>query len=117
MPYREIASRISRDSTPGKSLVLADSVNTDSLVFHYYLGPDWNVIFVDTPESLTRAIQLAADPRVERIWYLRNTHDVTSGPRERRSRTRANLHMDSPDSPILPAFLAAPTETDRKSVV
>ena len=79
MPYREIASHICRASTPGKSLVLADGMNIDALVFQYYLGPDWNVFLVNTPESLTRAEQLAGDPRVERIWYLRNTHDVTPG--------------------------------------
>ena len=79
MPYREIAAQISRASTPGKSLILADGINIDALVFQHYLGPDWNVLLVNTPESLARAEQLAADPRVERIWYLRNTHDVTPG--------------------------------------
>lgn len=77
MPYREIASLVAGASTPGKSLVLADGMNVDAQVFQHYLGPDWNVLLVNTPESLTRAVQLAVDPRVERIWYLRNTHDVT----------------------------------------
>jgi hypothetical protein len=79
MPYREIAAHISRASTPGRSLVLADATNLDALVFQYYLGPDWNVLLVNTPESLMRAEQLAVDPRVERLWYLRNTHDITPG--------------------------------------
>ena len=79
MPYREIAAHVSHASTPGRSLVLADATNLDALVFQYYLGPDWNVLLVNTPESLARAVQLAADSRVERIWYLRNTHDVTPG--------------------------------------
>lgn len=79
MPYREIASHITRASTPGKSLVLADGMDLDALVFQHDLGPDWNVLLVNTPESLTHAAQLAVDPRVERIWYLRNTHDVTPG--------------------------------------
>jgi hypothetical protein len=79
MPYREIAAHVSHASTPGRSLVLADATNLDALVFQYYLGPDWNVLLVKTPESLARAVQLAADSRVERIWYLRNTHDVTPG--------------------------------------
>jgi len=49
------------------------------MVFQYYFGPNWNLVLVNTPESLTRAVQLAAGPRVARIWYLRNTHDVTPG--------------------------------------
>jgi hypothetical protein len=79
MPYREIAAQVSRASTPGRSLVVADARNVDALVFRYYLGPDWNVVLVNTPESMARAVQVAADPRVERLWYLRNTHDVTPG--------------------------------------
>jgi len=79
MPYREIAAHIGRTSTPGRSLVVADARNLDAVVFQHYLGPDWNVVLVNTPESLTRALQLAADPRVERLWYLRNTHDITPG--------------------------------------
>jgi hypothetical protein len=59
--------------------VVADATNLDAMVFQYYLGPDWNVVLVNTPESLARAVQFAADPRLERIWYLRNTHDVTPG--------------------------------------
>ena len=79
MPYREIAAHISRASTPARSLVLVDGRNVDALVFQYYLGPDWKVLLVSAPESVTSAEELAADPRVERIWYLRNTHDVTPG--------------------------------------
>jgi hypothetical protein len=79
MPYREMAAHISRASAPGRSLVVVDATNLDAMVFQYYLGPDWNVVLVNTPESLTRAVQLAVDPRAERLWYLRNTHDVTPG--------------------------------------
>src|ERR1035441_5160644 len=79
MPYREMAAYISRASAPGRSLVVVDATNLDAMVFQYYLGPDWNVVLVNTPESLTRAVQLAVDPRVERLWYLRNTHDITPG--------------------------------------
>ena len=79
MPYREIAAQIGRASTPGRSLVVVDATNLDAMVFQYYLGPDWNVVLVNTPESLARAGQLAVEPRVERLWYLRNTHDVTAG--------------------------------------
>ena len=79
MPYREIAAHISRASTPGRSLVVADATNLDAMVFQYYFGPNWNLVLVNTPESVTRAVQLAADPRVARIWYLRNTHDITPG--------------------------------------
>jgi hypothetical protein len=79
MPYREIAAHVSRASTSGRSLVLVDGRNVDALVFQHYLGPDWKVLLVSAPESVTRAEELAADPRVERIWYLRNTHDVTPG--------------------------------------
>jgi 4-amino-4-deoxy-L-arabinose transferase-like glycosyltransferase len=79
MPLREIAAQIGRTSVPGRSLVLVDGKNIDALVFQHYLGPGWNMLFVTAPESLTRAEQLASDPRIERIWYLRNTHDVTPG--------------------------------------
>jgi hypothetical protein len=79
MPYREIASHITRASTPGKALVLADGVNVDAQVLRHYLQPDFDVLSVITAESVTRAEQLAADPGVERIWYLGNTHDVTPG--------------------------------------
>jgi hypothetical protein len=77
MPYREIASHITRASTPGKALVLADGVNVDALVLQHYLQPDFDVLSVITAESVTRLEQLAADPGLERIWYLRNTHDVS----------------------------------------
>ena len=77
MPYREIASHISRASTPGKTLVLADGVNVDAQVLQHYLQPDFDVLSVITAESVTRLEQLAADPGLERIWYLRNTHDVS----------------------------------------
>jgi hypothetical protein len=95
MPYREIAAHISRASTPGRSLVVADATNLDAMVFQYYLGPDWHVVLVNTPESLAHAEQLAADPRVERLWYLRNTHDVTPGrvnDRLERELTSAWIH-------------------------
>ncbi|HXA52256.1 MAG TPA: hypothetical protein VNV86_18190, partial [Candidatus Acidoferrum sp.] len=70
MPMREIAALME----PG-SLPLVDSTNSDAPALEYALGPDRPVCRTESPESEARV----ADPAVHAVWFLRNTHDVSTG--------------------------------------
>jgi hypothetical protein len=79
MPMAEIAARIRAGSSATDSVVLADSTNSDPIGLRYALWPDRAVL--ETGEADTRATVAAAlaDPRIRTVWFLRNTHDVSTG--------------------------------------
>jgi hypothetical protein len=77
LPMQEIADRIARDSAAGECATLVDSTNSDPIALLYALHgrcPVFQTGLTETPATLTHVL---ADPRVRRLWFLRNTHDVS----------------------------------------
>jgi hypothetical protein len=77
IPFAEIAARIEADEPADESLVLCDTLNTDSAVLRYYLDPKRRMQWIggaDTPQVAAQAI---ADPAVRAVWLVRNQHDIS----------------------------------------
>jgi hypothetical protein len=94
MPMAEIAERIRATSNPADAAVLVDSTNSDPIGLRYALGPDFPVLETAEKDARKTIATDVADPRIRTVWFLRNTHDVSSGLNEQFAAeiTAAGLH-------------------------
>jgi hypothetical protein len=113
LPIQQIADRILRESRAADSAILVDSSNSDPIALLYALNrrrPYLQTALPETPAELTR---LLGDPRVRTVWFLRNTHDVSSTglntqfEAELRARMAETVHSYEPYTP-LEHFLIGP---------
>ena len=79
MPVREIAALMK----PG-SLPLVDSANSDTAALEEALGPGRRVWQTTLPGTEPRL----ADPMLQTVWFLRNTHDISAGSLNARFETQ-----------------------------
>lgn len=88
MPMGEIAALMAPPSLP-----LVDSANSDPYALEYALGPTRKVWRTADPETAARL----ADPTIQTVWFLRNTHDLSAGSlnAEYEARLRAAMHLVS----------------------
>lgn len=80
MPIAAIAAKIRQESATGSAAVLVDSTNSDPIAMRLELGDVLETADKATPDEVRR---LLADPRIQTIWFLRNTHDVSPGRLDR----------------------------------
>jgi hypothetical protein len=79
MPLGEIAAYVKQNSTAGDSVILIDSANSDPTGMEYALGPDRPFLPSAAPPTHDALAARLASHRVRTVWFLRNTHDISSG--------------------------------------
>jgi len=84
MPMAEIARYIRENSTAANSVILADSANSDPVALRYALGASRAVVPSESADIET----LLENPRLQIVWFLRNTHDVSPGGQNARIEAR-----------------------------
>jgi len=77
LPMAEIGARILAESTAADSAVLVDSSNSDIFGLRYALRDSRAVLATEDPQAAAKVAQWLADPGIRKIWFLRNTHDVS----------------------------------------
>jgi len=79
LPYAEIASLINQRTGVERSVVIADTWNTDPYPLAGQLRPGIPLILVSRESTLSSLRQrvAAVDPGL--VWYFRNAHDTSPG--------------------------------------
>ncbi|MEO8594944.1 MAG: hypothetical protein ABI759_16610 [Candidatus Solibacter sp.] len=93
MPIRQIADRILRESTAEDSLILVDNSNADPIAMLYALHPQRTFLRTGLPATSTAFDLRLANPRVRKVWFFRNTHDVSPGLQNNRYQARLRAQM------------------------
>jgi hypothetical protein len=78
VPLPAIAALVASDSDPSRSLLMVDMYNTDSTVLLHYLDRDLPHLLL-TADAASQAEAMLRDPHIQKIWIVRNTHDVSPG--------------------------------------
>jgi len=77
-PMESIARDIASNSPRAGTLVLVDGANLSGSVLEYYL-PGFTTRQISTAQDADAARLEIVNPAIQRVWLLRNPHDVTPG--------------------------------------
>ncbi len=102
MPMQEIADRILRDSGDGDSAILVDSSNSDPVALAYALGGQRSFLQTSLPETADALTRLLEEPGVRTVWFLRNTHDVSTAGLNGQFQARIRARMAETVHPFEP---------------
>ncbi len=106
LPFEEMAAYLEDQSGAETALILVDRWNSDPQPFLAALGDRFSPLLIHGKKSVRRAHQRVRRDRPQRIWYLRNTHDIS--PDSLHKRLEAELaaaydgrrHLFLPYSPL-----------------
>lgn len=79
LPTGRIAAQIALGSPPGATAVWADALNFPCDVLRFDLDPSIPVRLIDSPASARAALAELDSGRIQRVWLVRSTHDLTPG--------------------------------------
>lgn len=77
-PLEEMASVANQGASTSGTLFVVDYYNSDTLPFVDFLRTDVPLVLIDGPASAARVLA-ATGAGTSRIWYWRNTHDLSPG--------------------------------------
>ncbi len=106
LPFEEMAAYLEDQPGAETALILVDRWNSDPQPFLATLGDCFSPLPIHGKKSVGRARQRVRRDRPQRIWYLRNTHDIS--PDSLHKRLEAELaaaydgrrHLFLPYSPL-----------------
>ena len=106
LPFEEMAVYVKGQPEAESALILVDRWNSDPQPFLAALGDGFSPLLIYGQKSVRKARQRVLRDRPHRIWYLRNTHDIS--PDSLNKRLEAELaaaydgqrHLFLPYSPL-----------------
>ncbi len=79
VPNQRIATNIVQHSRSEDTVVWIDSLNFDGTTLHYYLPKNFQVRWLDSPESVAAARAELDAGNIRHIWFVRSSHDISPG--------------------------------------
>ncbi len=83
-PFDEIAELILRDSSPGSTVVILDTFNTDAFPLRDRLEGRARVLLLTGEHVFGELERIRQEGGTRIIWHVRNTHDISPGELNRR---------------------------------